>query len=439
MRIPDPVAVAVAFAVVVALWAVVLPVAAHGNHLSADSQVSTDGTLVVESVLPADDAWIVVRGGDDGSPGRVLGHVSTDPDEGLRTDVPVRIEADVWDSWTGAQTTWIVLHSDNGDGEFDPEDDEMLTSFGEPAGDRIQVRNDDAPAYVTAEEFAPQQPGDNSVVVRTAALPTQGHVVVRNATDDGPCDVVGSTALGEGTHRNVTVDLDGEFFRDREGTFSLWAVVYTDGGNGESDDADEPIRVGDGTVSTAFRVEKTDERSPTPHSTTDDGNGTDEHGDHGHDATTTDPDGTPTDDAGADSTGDGPGLGLSVGAFELLLTLLVALVRPRYGTPDTDPDRSTGRLGVPTMIGRLVNAATGGDHPLHDDADEELVLEPDERILFLLSEQDGRMRQQDVVERTDYSSARVSELLAELEDEGRINRYRKDGETVVSFPEFGPS
>lgn len=109
------------------------------------------------------------------------------------------------------------------------------------------------------------------------------------------------------------------------------------------------------------------------------------------------------------------------------------------------------------MIERLVSAFRDGGRPLlapdvrttsrsdegdgsadeHDARDVELFLEPDERILFLLSEHDGRMWQQDVVERTGYSSARVSELLSEMEDHGRVNRYWKDGKKVVTFPELG--
>lgn len=102
------------------------------------------------------------------------------------------------------------------------------------------------------------------------------------------------------------------------------------------------------------------------------------------------------------------------------------------GTPPSgtarDPEDDDERGG-------RADSATG-DEP--DDLHEAAFLDPDERILVLVSEHDGRMRQQEVVERTDYSAARVSELLCEMEDEDRVNRYWKDGEKVVSFPELGP-
>lgn len=79
-----------------------------------------------------------------------------------------------------------------------------------------------------------------------------------------------------------------------------------------------------------------------------------------------------------------------------------------------------------------------GDAGADDPPTEELFLDSDERILLVLSEHDGRMLQQDVVEATDYSPARVSELLDEMESDGRVNRYWKDGNKVVAFPELGP-
>lgn len=63
-------------------------------------------------------------------------------------------------------------------------------------------------------------------------------------------------------------------------------------------------------------------------------------------------------------------------------------------------------------------------------------LELDERVLFLLSEHDGRLPQQTVVEETGYSAARISELLREMEADGRVNRYWDDGGKVITFPEF---
>lgn len=105
------------------------------------------------------------------------------------------------------------------------------------------------------------------------------------------------------------------------------------------------------------------------------------------------------------------------------------------GTPPSgaarDPEDDDGRGG-------RGESATGDETDEPDELQEAVFLDADERILVLVSEHDGRLRQQEVVERTDYSPARVSELLCEMEDEGRVNRYWRDGEKIVSFPELGP-
>lgn len=94
----------------------------------------------------------------------------------------------------------------------------------------------------------------------------------------------------------------------------------------------------------------------------------------------------------------------------------------------SDPgDRAEGEAEAES--GAVAGNAVDGD---------ELYLAPDERILVLLSEHDGRLFQQEIVERTDYSAARISELLCEMERDDRINRYWDDGSKVVAFPELGP-
>ena len=55
-------------AVVLVLASVPLPVAAHANHVTAGTQVSPDGTLVVDSVYLTSDGYLTVHRDDDGHP-----------------------------------------------------------------------------------------------------------------------------------------------------------------------------------------------------------------------------------------------------------------------------------------------------------------------------------------------------------------------------------
>lgn len=113
--------------------------------------------------------------------------------------------------------------------------------------------------------------------------------------------------------------------------------------------------------------------------------------------------------------------------------------------PGEDPQPPGGEAPGTRRTGAAGDTDGGADGPADpgtgdgsDSLQEAAFLDPDERILVLVSEHDGRLRQQEVVERTGYSAARVSELLCEMEDEDRVNRYWNDGEKVVSFPELGP-
>lgn len=80
------------------------------------------------------------------------------------------------------------------------------------------------------------------------------------------------------------------------------------------------------------------------------------------------------------------------------------------------------------------DASTGGDET---DLPEHLLLRPEDRVLTLLEEHGGRMWQQDIAANVEYSVGRVSQLLTEMEANGRITRSWKDGSKVVMLPETG--
>jgi hypothetical protein len=66
--------------------------------------------------------------------------------------------------------------------------------------------------------------------------------------------------------------------------------------------------------------------------------------------------------------------------------------------------------------------------------DEEL-LSDEERVERLLEANGGRMKQAHIVEETDWSNAKVSQLLSSMEDEGRIDKLRIGRENLISFPD----
>ncbi|MFC7176709.1 DUF7282 domain-containing protein [Halosegnis marinus] len=179
----------------------------------------------------------------------MLGHTRLRAGEGFRTEVRVPVDDAAWADWNGSATVHLVLRDDrDGDGEFDPEEDGVVTSFGRPAAATVSLARGDR-AAVSARDFTPLRAANGSVTVRYAALPADGHLVVENGTDGA---TLGSVALDAGDHRNVSVPLGDAATGDE--TFPVRAVLYRDDGDGTFDGDDTPALAGDSPVATTFSV-----------------------------------------------------------------------------------------------------------------------------------------------------------------------------------------
>lgn len=64
---------------------------------------------------------------------------------------------------------------------------------------------------------------------------------------------------------------------------------------------------------------------------------------------------------------------------------------------------------------------------------------PEEYVRDVLSRNDGRLRQRRFVDDYGWAASTISRLLSELEERGRIVRYRLGREKVVCLPEAVPS
>ncbi|WP_336036740.1 DUF7282 domain-containing protein [Halobacterium yunchengense] len=238
------------------------PVAAHGNHVEADSQYSSDGTVVVEAVRPLADGFLVLhREAPNGSFGEPIGHTAVDVDDGFQRDVPVEMDDDAWADWPANETVWVVYHADDGDGEFDPEDDPPSSAFGRVTGRPVTLAAADRPARVLAERSSPQRTAAGTATVGEVALPADGFLVLR--ADDDNDTVVGVEALDAGVHESVDVAFDRSAVPTNESTFGLHADVYVDDGDGEFTDRDRRLRAGDSPVSSYFLVWETGDANAT--------------------------------------------------------------------------------------------------------------------------------------------------------------------------------
>ncbi len=78
-----------------------------------------------------------------------------------------------------------------------------------------------------------------------------------------------------------------------------------------------------------------------------------------------------------------------------------------------------------------------------DDATEEEVdpelLSDEERVLRLIEQNGGRMKQANIVTETGWSNAKVSQLLSAMDEEDRINKLRIGRENLISLPDQDPA
>jgi len=63
------------------------------------------------------------------------------------------------------------------------------------------------------------------------------------------------------------------------------------------------------------------------------------------------------------------------------------------------------------------------------------LLSDEERVERLLEQNGGRMKQANIVKETDWSNAKVSQLLSSMEEDGEIDKLRIGRENLISFPD----
>jgi len=217
-------------------------VAAHGNGVSVNPQVVTEEGLLVESASITQEGYVAVHRDDGGEPGQVIGHARLD--QGDNQNVLVGLDAMPDDE----QRVWVVLHEDDGDGEFSAGDDPPLESFGSVAGRQVMVRPGDQAVYVSAPSEASQSVADGTVTVQRVAAAEDGQLLVQTVEGREPGEVVGSASVSAGVNQGVTVELDESFVEEQGDYFGVYVTLA---------DADgTPVEVGGDPVSTRLSLQK---------------------------------------------------------------------------------------------------------------------------------------------------------------------------------------
>ncbi len=95
------------------------------------------------------------------------------------------------------------------------------------------------------------------------------------------------------------------------------------------------------------------------------------------------------------------------------------------------PNSGTG--SGPNSAAQPSESNTNGPSPT-EEIDIEL-LSDEERVLRLLRQNGGRMKQASIVTETDWSNAKVSQLLSKMDDDEAINKLRIGRENLITLPE----
>ncbi|UTF52294.1 helix-turn-helix transcriptional regulator [Natronosalvus rutilus] len=121
-------------------------------------------------------------------------------------------------------------------------------------------------------------------------------------------------------------------------------------------------------------------------------------------------------------------IAMALAGGAILLGLLVAGIS-RYGllsrTDRSDPDSRPEPTREPDQS------------PAQPIPDDELLSDED-RVISLIRERGGRMKQVDIVDETGWSKSKVSMLLSEMESDGTISKLRVGRENIISLEGFEP-
>jgi uncharacterized membrane protein len=138
---------------------------------------------------------------------------------------------------------------------------------------------------------------------------------------------------------------------------------------------------------------------------------------------------TPTPGAGG---GDGNGLGMApLVAVVVVLLGLGGAFALYSGTADGLVPTGGGSGGGTAPESTAAGADAGAGSASAAVPDEELLSDED-RVLGLLEDNGGRMKQVKIVEETDWSKSKVSMLLSDMEDDGEISKLRVGRENIIS-------
>ncbi|MCU4924880.1 hypothetical protein OB905_02630 [Halobacteria archaeon AArc-dxtr1] len=104
---------------------------------------------------------------------------------------------------------------------------------------------------------------------------------------------------------------------------------------------------------------------------------------------------------------------------------------------------ATVAMGVVALLGGALVARnrldTESTHAPQQSHDRDPPVTDRDHVCALVRNNGGRMKQSEIVNSVDWSKAKVSRLLADLEDDGRITKLRIGRENLICLPGNDPT
>jgi len=137
-----------------------------------------------------------------------------------------------------------------------------------------------------------------------------------------------------------------------------------------------------------------------------------------------------------------------MGLFGFVVTQFDSMLPDLYGDdPGSSPSGGEYGSGRPPGGGENGSgrppgggASSSTEAPTDESSDPTRPepLTDEDRIVEIIAENDGRVRQQEIVQRTDWSKSKVSRRLSKMEDEGLISKISVGRENLVTFHDEEP-
>ncbi|QCC60889.1 hypothetical protein NP511_12075 [Natrinema thermotolerans] len=108
------------------------------------------------------------------------------------------------------------------------------------------------------------------------------------------------------------------------------------------------------------------------------------------------------------------------------------------GSTGRNPTDSAPSAGTGTDDDRDAGTSLEFEEPVGDAVDPEL-LSDEERVLRMLKQNGGRMKQASIVSETGWSNAKVSQLLSQMDDDDEIEKLRIGRENLITLPGVDPT